>query len=84
MIDVLEHEEFREGRTYTNFIDKNMGDRQVDNSDLLDLASAVSTAALMRGSTAVSGNTAASKTGHSPWLTIGSWEIGSKIGGGNK
>ncbi|PKK84540.1 MAG: pyruvate carboxylase subunit A [candidate division Zixibacteria bacterium HGW-Zixibacteria-1] len=79
MIDVLEHAEFRAGRTYTNFIELHMGDRKVDTAEIFDLAAAVSSAAMMRKvGTNMTGSRKASQP--SPWQTIGPWEIGMRIG----
>jgi len=79
MIDVLEHPEFRSGRTYTSFIETHMADRQVDIEEVSDLAAAVSSAAMMRkvSSTSVGGK---KEVQPSPWQIIGPWEIGKRIG----
>lgn len=79
MIDVLEHEDFHAGRTYTNFIELHMKDRKVDMDEVSELAAAVSSAAVMRKAQAVASG-GRKETQPSPWQTIGPWEIGMRIG----
>ncbi len=81
MADILAHPEFVAGRTFTNFIDKNMADRQVDISVLKPLATAcaaAATEATLLGRGAGPGGKGASST---PWQTIGAWQIGDSIRG---
>ncbi len=79
MIDVLAHPEFKAGRTYTDFIDRNMGEREVEK-ELVELAAAISSAAMMSQSAkrSVSGGGKQASL-PSPWQTIGTWEIGMRI-----
>jgi acetyl-CoA carboxylase biotin carboxylase subunit len=77
MMDVLAHSEFKAGRTYTNFIAANMGERTIDGK-MVDLAAAVSSAAIISKSAAPSGNWGR-QVRPSPWQTIGNWEIGMGI-----
>ncbi len=79
MIDVLQHEEFRKGATYTNFIEKNMSDRGDDLIPAAELGAAVSAAAMM-SKNGQSGGGPAKAVRQSPWQTIGTWEIGARIG----
>ncbi|MCP4705920.1 MAG: acetyl-CoA carboxylase biotin carboxylase subunit [candidate division Zixibacteria bacterium] len=79
MMDVLEHAEFKAGRTYTDFIDRNMGDREVD-TELVELAAAVSSAAMMSKSAISSGSWDQKQASlPSVWEMIGNWEIGMRI-----
>lgn len=77
MIDALNHPEFRAGRTYTDFIEKNMADRVVDIEPALEVAAAVASAASLQG------NNRSESPGKeiiiSPWKSIGPWEIGMRI-----
>jgi acetyl/propionyl-CoA carboxylase alpha subunit len=77
MIEVLSHPQFKAGRTYTDFIETNLSERQVDMESVLEVAAAVSTAASMR--TAKISGGGKKETVPSPWQTIGPWEIGARI-----
>jgi len=74
--DVLNHKEFIEGRTYTNFIPTHMADWEPrgssDESLPLILAAGALSGQLSRNTVSVSGE-AAQPT---PWETVGKWEIG--------
>jgi len=74
LIDALNHPEFRAGRTYTNFIEKNMSDRVVDIEPALELAAAVASVAVLKGSKMSASPGREKKI--SPWQSIGPWEIG--------
>jgi len=78
MMDVLMHPEFRSGRTYTDFIETHMIDRNTDYRAVAELAAAVSTAAMMSKSKAAAG-AGTKQIKPSPWQTIGPWEIGIRI-----
>lgn len=76
MIDVLQHPEFIEGNTYTNFIEKNMHYRKFEDSLL---APALAITALSQENRDVNSRISRIiKDKPSPWLTIGKWTIGSK------
>jgi len=77
MIEVLSHEAFVKGETYTNFIEKHMSERDLDYEEAVALAAAVSSAAIMKKPSQVSGGKKEEQP--SPWQTIGSWEIGMRI-----
>ena len=80
MIDCLHHADFRAGRTYTNFIENNMAERDVETSGLRELAVAVAAVATMAGGkggvVAGEGEPLEPPT---PWKTLGSWQIGGSI-----
>jgi acetyl-CoA carboxylase biotin carboxylase subunit len=78
MIDILNHPEFRAGRTYTNFIDMHMAERTVDIVPAVELAAAVSSAAILRKPQGVA-PTGFKQSALSPWQVIGPWEIGVRI-----
>jgi acetyl-CoA carboxylase biotin carboxylase subunit len=76
--DVLRHDEFLQGRTYTNFIPTHMPDwKPADPGDdelRLILAGAAFADQLSSTSVAVSGDGEAVMP--TPWQTVGKWEIG--------
>ncbi|HKK20998.1 MAG TPA: acetyl-CoA carboxylase biotin carboxylase subunit, partial [candidate division Zixibacteria bacterium] len=80
MIDVLVHPEFAAGRTYTNFIEKHMGERDVTHAEFQGMALA---AAAASQSNSGAGQDAAASTGRAvrttPWQTLGSVQIGDAI-----
>ncbi|MFH2036565.1 MAG: acetyl-CoA carboxylase biotin carboxylase subunit [Candidatus Zixiibacteriota bacterium] len=79
MIDVLRHQKFAEGETYTDFIARNMSDYGIDTNSLAELSAAAASAALMKGSKAPNVGAGNKRITNSPWLTIGAWEIGMRI-----
>jgi acetyl-CoA carboxylase biotin carboxylase subunit len=80
MIDVMNHDEFRAGRTFTDFIEKHMGDRSVGGEKLRDLAVAAATVATVTGvKKSVAGDGADSTGVPSVWETMGSWQVGESI-----
>ncbi len=79
MIDVMNHPEFKAGRTYTSFIEKHMTERP-DTSQYQDIAVAAASVAFMNGP----GNGRKAAAGptvreQNPWEMIGSWQIGESI-----
>ncbi len=79
MMDVLKHEAFGKGDTYTNFIERHMSDQAIDLVPAAEMAAAVSAAAMMRKTGGGGGGFVKEKR-PSPWQTIGPWEIGMRIG----
>lgn len=80
MIQVLQHPEFAAGRTYTNFIEKHMMEREVSTESYTELAAAVaSVAEVADRRTATTGGGGGTGEIASPWQTLGSWEIGDSI-----
>ncbi len=79
MIDCLEHPEFVAGNTYTNFIDKHMGDRQIDLTFYRAVAVAAAGAAMSVKAGGVTGSESEAAGLPSPWEIIGAWEIGGSI-----
>jgi acetyl/propionyl-CoA carboxylase alpha subunit len=77
MIEVLEHPDFIAGRTYTDFIERYMSDRNIDYETASNLAAAVSSAAMIQSSKSVA--VGKKELTPSPWQTIGPWEIGQRI-----
>jgi acetyl-CoA carboxylase biotin carboxylase subunit len=80
MIDVMRHPDFVAGKTYTNFIEKNMSDRQLDMDSYKEIAVAVATVA----STVPDVSHKSTERGIKgaplqPWQMIGSWQIGDSI-----
>ncbi len=78
MIDILSHADFKSGKTYTNFIPRNMSGRVVDTVPAMELGAAAISTALIKQSPSTSGG-GLKKTTFSPWTAIGSWEIGMRI-----
>ncbi len=81
MIDCMLHPEFTAGRTYTNFIENHMSNREDESNTYRHLAVAAAAVASM---TTNSKSTAQlSETGGatipSPWEIIGAWQIGDSI-----
>jgi len=77
MIDVLQHEAFKKGDTFTNFIDRHMSERGDDLIPAAEMAAAVSAAAMMKKTGGGEGRVRERRP--SPWQTIGPWEIGMRI-----
>jgi acetyl-CoA carboxylase biotin carboxylase subunit len=80
MIDVMMHPEFAAGRTYTDFIEKHMSDREIDGAKYQELAVAVAAAASTQGvGKPVSVAGAAGSAMAEPSQLIGGWQIGDSI-----
>jgi acetyl-CoA carboxylase biotin carboxylase subunit len=79
MIDCMNHEAFRQGRTYTSFIEVNMADRDISLDGYRDMAvAAASASAISRPKTVASGGDGRVRQ-PSPWEAIGPWQIGDSI-----
>lgn len=80
MVDVLKHPAFRDGATYTNFIEKHMSGRATGTDAYHTLATAVASVASLadRKTVAIETGDGTAAT-PSPWQTLGSWEIGGAI-----
>lgn len=80
MIDCMNHKAFRAGLTYTDFIEKHMGERDTDREQYRELAVAAAAVASIAGSRQMAG---AGGDGEakvpSVWDSIGSWQIGESI-----
>ncbi len=79
MIKCLEHPDFVNGDTYTNFIDKNIDELKSDKSAGIDYALAagvLAERAAKKSKVAIETNGGVAPT---PWQTLGAWEICSKI-----
>lgn len=80
MIDILRHPEFVAGRTYTDFIDKNMKDRQTVSDNMVKVAVAVAAADADSSTNSVLSTSASpNRSTTSTWAAAGSWEIGGSI-----
>lgn len=78
MIGCLSHQAFLKGETYTDFIERNMSDREDDLIPAAELGVAAASAMMMSKGSSGRGGTVA-KRSPSPWEMIGSWEIGMRI-----
>ncbi|MBD3257143.1 acetyl-CoA carboxylase biotin carboxylase subunit [candidate division GN15 bacterium] len=79
MIDVMLHPEFAAGRTYTNFIETHMMDRDDGTAQYRDLAAAIASIASLEIAPATGGNGGGPQAAPTPWQTIGNWQIGDSI-----
>ena len=79
MIDVLKHPAFAAGKTFTNFIENNMADRQTDLDSFREIAVAAATAASVASSRKTAGSTGGKSASPTPWQVLGSWQIGDAI-----
>ena len=77
MIDILQHEEFINGNTYTDFIEKHMSRRKDFHEDFKELA--VATAMVASQQRISQSNNSSSNAIASPWQTIGAIQIGDSI-----
>ncbi len=80
MIDVLSHAEFRAGHTYTNFIERHMGERDVTHTEFQPMALAVAAVASQTSSNGSQGSMAGGKhVQPTPWQVLGGMQIGDSI-----
>ncbi|MCK4301818.1 MAG: acetyl-CoA carboxylase biotin carboxylase subunit, partial [candidate division Zixibacteria bacterium] len=79
MVDVLSHPEFAAGRTYTDFIEKNMADRKLDMEQFRELAVAVAAASSLGGRSPQAPAADSSVGRTSIWRSVGSWQVGDLI-----
>ncbi|MFH1688237.1 MAG: acetyl-CoA carboxylase biotin carboxylase subunit [bacterium] len=79
MIDCMNHKAFRAGLTYTDFIEKHMGDRDTNREQFRELAVAAAAAASLGGRHQVAGGGNEATKAPSVWETIGDWQIGESI-----
>lgn len=81
--DIISHEKFASGETYTDFIERNFADWSDGTDDNLEpaLAAAAVSTASAKPSVGASGNgQGIGRSDYNPWQTIGNWRIGQKIG----
>ena len=79
MIEVLEHPDFVAGKTYTNFIEKNMSTRATEWPEIGPLAAAAASIAAETSPTAITATGKA--TLPTPWQLLGDWQVGGSIRG---
>ena len=80
MIDIMCHPEFASGRTYTDFIEKHMVDREVVTDTYRDLAVAAAAVAGKQGAgRAVTGTASEGTSVPEPAQLLGGWQIGDAI-----
>lgn len=79
MIDVLGHEQFAAGNTFTNFIEKHMSERDNGASSVRELAAAMAAVASATTAQAATGSADGEHEAPTPWQTIGNWQIGDAI-----
>ncbi len=78
MIECMLHAEFKAGRTYTNFIEQNMSDRNDLNDEVINIAAAVAAVADETSGSFTTGGKSVAKM-PSVWEMIGRFEIGASI-----
>ncbi len=79
LLDVVNHPDFIAGRTYTDFIKKNMPNwRESEVEEHLDLAIIASAVHSYKKSFAPGSTTDTRERSPSPWLTLGKWRAGER------
>jgi acetyl-CoA carboxylase biotin carboxylase subunit len=78
MVDVLDHPEFKKGKTFTDFIDKHMTSRQ-DYSEQFKSLAALSAAAYKMSKSNKSNIDSVDQKIPTPWQSIGQFEVGDSI-----
>ena len=82
MIEILQHNYFKKGRTFTNFIHSNMTDYNDGSDSFLELAAATAAVFSMQESARSRLELSDEEEfSFSPWLELGNWSIGSSING---
>jgi len=79
MVDVLSHPEFAAGRTFTDFIEKHLAEREVDLTDYTSLAAALASVASVATPASNLNGGGTEKKMPSPWELLGNWQIGDSI-----
>ncbi|NOY89532.1 MAG: ATP-grasp domain-containing protein, partial [FCB group bacterium] len=81
MLDVLNHPDFTAGKTYTNFIEKNMSDRPSGSKNFQSIAVAAAAVLASNSSGGIPTNNGnqPSVSIPTPWQIIGSYQIGDSI-----
>lgn len=79
MIDVLNHAEFHAGLTFTDFIEKNMNNRDDVKDKFKNMAGAL--AAVSEANSKATVAAVGDAKAPTPWQVIGKFEIGDKING---
>ncbi|MFH1278777.1 MAG: acetyl-CoA carboxylase biotin carboxylase subunit [Candidatus Eisenbacteria bacterium] len=75
LLAVLDHPEFRAGNTYTDFIERHLGDWSLGDPPPEDLEAALVAAALETGRPRGRGAEGEGRSLPTPWDTLGRWEI---------
>ena len=76
MVDILEHEEFIKGNTFTDFIEKHMSNRSQFSEKFKELAVAT---AMVSSLTTIQTKTGTKEEISTPWHTLGAIQIGDSI-----
>ncbi|MEA1979675.1 MAG: hypothetical protein U9N54_01700, partial [candidate division Zixibacteria bacterium] len=79
MIDCMRHKEFIAGNTFTDFIDKNMSERELDSGLLNEIAAIGGVLGSFTGNQKASTIVDKATLSPSPWEMIGNWQIGDSI-----
>lgn len=79
MIDVLEHEAFTRGETFTDFIPRNMTTRTAALDHIHELAAAAAAADEAGRTMSVSGGGTGHRVASTPWQTLGPIRVGGSI-----
>ena len=79
LAEIVAHDKFGSGETYTDFIDRNFSDWEDETEVHLETALAAAAVANANRNIPSAGSGQKSQTDYNPWLTMGSWRIGEKI-----
>lgn len=75
MVRCLEHKDFIDGKTYTNFINKNEKELNKVDNELLNLALSIGAIIDNKGSKVDYNSTSNAELSNDPWDRIGNWRI---------
>lgn len=75
MLDILQHNDFIDGRTYTDFIEKNMSDYTPPDDEVLDAALLAITMFYSNNKKHSNGFSVGRESAPTPWNSTGKWEI---------
>jgi len=77
LVNILNHPEFLKGKTFTNFIQKNLSNRSNNTQSTKEIAAAAASALALTISQSRKNDAARGKrSAPSPWETLGDWSIG--------
>ncbi len=78
LADIIAHEKFASGETYTNFIPRYFADWDEGAEANLPAALAAAAIANANGKPKIIGGSSGARVDYNPWLTLGNWRMGEK------